>query len=117
MKIEKGQTLYLPDFATNTILVRKVLEVLDNRYRYLFRDDTVQTGSLLGLDVHSVFTTMKKAERAFERARAANLISAERELAAAQRKVLKIIGKVPVVTDTVGSFRELEIVGKQKVVI
>lgn len=125
-KLTVGQTIYVPDFQTNTILVRKVLGFTDDPgygrekeecFQYNFRDETVQTPRVSQVDVHAIFTTVEKAQEAFERAREAHLSAAERELGAVQRKIQRILGKVPVITDTIGTYREIEIAGKQKVAL
>lgn len=116
--MNKGDKFYITDEQTNTILVRTVLDVVDGKIHYNFRDETVQRTDvsylLSPINCRFFHQTTESAKEAVRLQR----IDKANELRAKADKLYKRASKLeklePVFTGMVGTYKELEKIGKSK---
>lgn len=110
--MKKGDIFYIADPQTNTILEREVLDVVDGKVHYNFRDSVVQKCPIENMwDYHH--KTLESAEQHMADFRKIQIESAEKQIRSLQNKIHRLNWTKPVVTKVViKEYKELAKIGR-----
>jgi hypothetical protein len=111
--MKKGDTFYVTDPQTNTILERKVLDVVDGMVLWNFRDETIQKGPVDNFIKYMKHFTKEEAEKDYEHFRQIEIERALKQIESLKRRIERLERKVPVYTDHVGTYKEINNIGKK----